>query len=123
MLLSGSIGPKISEIEFGQNILLYTFSWPKRLWPKCPGRNVLIKTSVAKTSYLFHRAQLIFLEVGTVWSMIKQNNQQIVDLVIWKFSKINHRLLILRYWIVTNLTLSQYQILDASKLRACRRLF
>ena len=26
--------------------------WPKRPWPKCPGQNVLAKTSVAKTSYI-----------------------------------------------------------------------
>ena len=40
MLVSRFIGPKILEIEFGQNVLLYTFSWPKRLWPKCPGQNI-----------------------------------------------------------------------------------
>ena len=34
ILLPGFIGPKISEIEFGQNVLLYTFSWPKHPWPK-----------------------------------------------------------------------------------------
>ena len=59
MLLSGSIGPKISVIEFGQNFLLYSFSWPKCLWPKRPGQNVLAKTSVAKTSYIqIFKAQL-----------------------------------------------------------------
>ena len=65
ILLSGSIGPKRSEIEFGPNILLYTFSWPKcpwpkrpgqnflakTSWPKRPGQNFLAKTSVAKTSW------------------------------------------------------------------------
>ena len=56
IILSESIGSKIPEIEFGQNILLYAFSWPERLWPKCPGlnvcgQNVLAWTSVAKMSW------------------------------------------------------------------------
>ena len=42
-LLSGFIGPKIvvSEIiEYGQNVLIYTFRWPKRRCPKHPGQNI-----------------------------------------------------------------------------------
>ena len=40
MLLSSFIGLKISEVEFSQNVLLYTFSWPKHPWLKSPGQNV-----------------------------------------------------------------------------------
>ena len=40
VLLSSFIGLKILEVEFAQNVLLYTFSWPKHPWLKHPGQNV-----------------------------------------------------------------------------------
>ena len=57
MLLSEFTGPKISVIEFGQNVLLYTFSWPKRLcpkrpWPKSPlPKCPTLHLQLAKTSW------------------------------------------------------------------------
>ena len=33
--------PQPTIYGFGRNVHLWHFPWLKRLWPKCPGRNVL----------------------------------------------------------------------------------
>ena len=33
--------PQLTIYGFGRHVHLWHFPWPKRLWPKCPGRNVL----------------------------------------------------------------------------------